>query len=148
MPITIFKDHVEFNNEGEILSISFSQYPILLTASVVNLLEAKIEDEEIHFPTLDVDIAIASLVHPEKYPLRSYPKVIDVTPLDGYMLSIRFNVGVQKIYNCKNLLDIDVFKELADENLFRSVRISKGGYGIEWNDEIDIAEGELWEHGQ
>jgi hypothetical protein len=36
---------------------------------------------------------------------------------------------------------------LTADVLFRCVKTDHGGYGISWNDEIDLSELELWLHG-
>jgi pimeloyl-ACP methyl ester carboxylesterase len=45
-------------------------------------------------------------------------------------------------------LDRPVFAPLANRWFFRAVKVDQGGYGISWNDDIDLAEAELWIHGQ
>ena len=75
------------------------------------------------------------------------PKVLTVSPLDGKKLLVKFENGVCKIYDCTPLLSLEVFSVLADDNLFKSVRVDPGGYGISWNDEVDLAEHSLWTHG-
>lgn len=77
-----------------------------------------------------------------------YPKVKAVQPLDDYRLQVTFDDAVCKVYDCKPLLGQPVFAPLANRWLFRSVRVDPGGYGISWNDDIDLAEAELWTNGQ
>ena len=77
-----------------------------------------------------------------------YPKVKTVLPLDDYCLQVIFDNAVSKVYDCKPLLGKLVFAPLANRWLFRAVRVDPGGYGISWNHAIDLAESELWEHGQ
>jgi Protein of unknown function (DUF2442) len=36
---------------------------------------------------------------------------------------------------------------LQKPNFFRSFKVDDGGYGIVWNDEIDLSEYELWKNG-
>ena len=36
---------------------------------------------------------------------------------------------------------------LQSPALFRAVQADPGGYGISWNDELDLSEAELWRHG-
>ena len=38
-------------------------------------------------------------------------------------------------------------KLLEDELLFRDVVVDQGGYGIIWNDDLDLSCDELWENG-
>ena len=45
------------------------------------------------------------------------------------------------------MLQKPVFAPLANGWLFRTVQVDPGGYGVSWNEEIDLAESELWEHG-
>lgn len=48
------------------------------------------------------------------------------------------------------LLDrIDAFASLRTvPGLFEQVRTDPGGYGVSWNDDIDLDGSELWENGQ
>lgn len=41
----------------------------------------------------------------------------------------------------------DVFQQLQNKALFDLVRVDCGGFGIAWNDEIDLSEYEIWENG-
>lgn len=78
-----------------------------------------------------------------------FHKIKDVTALPDYKLSIQFSEGVTKIYNVKNLIEKNsMFKKLENKELFYSVVVDVGGYGIIWNDEIDISCDELFENGK
>lgn len=77
----------------------------------------------------------------------SYPRVQDVTALAEKRLLVVFSSGERKVYDCSPLLDEEVFRPLADETLFHSVRSDPHGYGVIWNDAIDLSESELWIHG-
>ena len=72
------------------------------------------------------------------------PKIQSVQPLEDKRLSIRFANGTAKIYDCKQLLHLEPFKVLQNESFFRSVKVDPGGYGISWNDDVDLSEYELW----
>ena len=76
-----------------------------------------------------------------------YPKVKSVKPLQDKKLLVTFQNDIQKIYDCSGLLNDKYFSSLADEVLFNSVKTDLGGYGISWNDEMDLSESELWMHG-
>jgi hypothetical protein len=52
-----------------------------------------------------------------------------------------------KIYDCSPLLDDNKFKPLLNDALFNSVQVDNHGYGIVWNDELDLVESELWSNG-
>lgn len=72
--------------------------------------------------------------------------VSSVKPLSGHRLWVRFNTGEERIFDFTPLLNCPAFAPLADEDVFRSVRIE---YGMPtWNDgEIDIAPEALYERG-
>ncbi|MCI5955555.1 MAG: DUF2442 domain-containing protein [Clostridiales bacterium] len=72
-----------------------------------------------------------------------------VRPLADLWLGVRFCNGVEKRYDVKPLLkQWKPFEALAGvEGLFEQVKVDQGGYGISWNDEIDLSCNELWEGG-
>ena len=75
------------------------------------------------------------------------PKIKTVRPLNEKRLSVTFVNGIQKIYDCQKLLNFERFQLLKHEAFFKSVTVDPGGYGISWNDEIDLSEYELWNNG-
>ena len=78
-----------------------------------------------------------------------FHKIKNVSSLPEYKLSVQFSEGVTKIYDVKPLFDkIPVFAGLKD-NLqeFFNVSVDVGGYGIVWNDDLDLSCDELWENG-
>ena len=78
-----------------------------------------------------------------------FHKVKSVTALPNLELDVQFVNGTTKIYDAKPLLDrIPAFKALEDEALFSQVEVDTGGYGIVWNDDLDLSCDELWEHGR
>ena len=78
-----------------------------------------------------------------------FHKVKSVFPLDDYKLLVQFCVGVTKVYDVKPLFEWkDVFKTLKENNLFYDVVVDIGGYGVSWNDNVDLSCDELWENGQ
>ena len=40
-----------------------------------------------------------------------------------------------------------MFAPLKNPSFFKDFRIEAGGYGLVWNEDIDISEYELWENG-
>jgi hypothetical protein len=77
-----------------------------------------------------------------------FHKIKNVSPLPEYKLSVQFAEGVTKIYDVKPLFQkIPVFKSLESNNDFGSVYVDVGGYGIIWNDELDLSCDELWNNG-
>ena len=78
-----------------------------------------------------------------------FHKIKNVTALPDYKLSVQFSEGVTKIYNVKELIKNNLmFQNLQDEELFYRVKVDVGGYGIIWNDNIDISCDELFENGE
>ncbi len=75
------------------------------------------------------------------------PKVAAVQPLDDKRLLVTFMTGDRKIYDCKRIVELEPFHLLRTEAFFRAVRVDEGGYGISWNDEMDLSEYELWQNG-
>ena len=77
-----------------------------------------------------------------------YPKIKAVEPLAHQRLMVSFHNGEQRLYDFGSQLDSPPFAPLRNEALFKCARVDIGGYGVIWNDEIDIAESELWLNGQ
>ena len=76
-----------------------------------------------------------------------FHKIKNVTPLKDFKLSIQFAEGITKIYDMKKLIKNNkIFADLKDINLFNSVEVDIGGYGVIWNDDIDISCDELFEN--
>ena len=78
-----------------------------------------------------------------------FHKVKSVSPLPEYKLSVQFSEGVTKIYDVKPLFNrLEPFRVLLnDPDLFYGVYVDTGGYGIVWNDAIDLSCDELYENG-
>lgn len=78
-----------------------------------------------------------------------FHKVKKVTPLKDYKLSVVFSEGVTKIYDVSKLIStIEDFKIFIDDpKEFYNVSVDVGGYGIVWNDDLDLSCDELWENG-
>jgi uncharacterized protein DUF2442 len=80
--------------------------------------------------------------------MTTYPKVKSVTPLPGKQLFVTFVSGDAKVYDCTRLLNESPFYPLKDEAFFRNVHVDETGFGIVWNDNLDLSESELWIHGK
>lgn len=78
-----------------------------------------------------------------------FHKVKDVTALPDLRLSVQFANGTTKVYDVAPLLDrFEAFKVLEGGKAFEDVRVDPGGYGVSWNDDVDLSCDELWEHGE
>ena len=65
-------------------------------------------------------------------------------------LLVHFMNGVYKQYDVKPLFQKwEAFKALAStKGLFDQVHVDAGGYGISWNDDIDLSCNELYNNGK
>lgn len=78
-----------------------------------------------------------------------FHKVKNVLAISNYKLKVQFAEGITKIYDVEPLFNKHrIFKELKKDNLFYDVHISPGGYGIIWNDDLDLACDELYINGK
>lgn len=76
-------------------------------------------------------------------------KINKVKAKNNYILYCEFNNGIEKIYDVKPLMDkYKSFEELNNIELFNKVKVDIGGYGISWNEKLDIAAEELWDNGK
>ncbi len=77
-----------------------------------------------------------------------FHKIFTVKAFPDLKLLVWFADGECKIYDVKPILaKWPPFLALRDEQLFRRVKVDAGGYGISWNDDIDLACNELWDNG-
>ena len=74
----------------------------------------------------------------------SAPRVQSVKPLKERRLLVTFVNEVQKVYDCNRIMHLDRFQPLKNEAFFNMVTVDTEGYGISWNDEMDLSEYELW----
>lgn len=79
-----------------------------------------------------------------------FHKVKAVNALPDYRLCVQFSEGVTKIYDVKPLFrKWAPFRALTDTpELFSGVEVDVGGYGIIWNDDLDLSCNELFENGE
>lgn len=70
-------------------------------------------------------------------------------PLEQGEFIVVFQNGVEKIYQIEGI--VKVFPQLRElvhnEKLFQQIKIDAGGYGVSWNDELDLDAEEIWENG-
>lgn len=79
-----------------------------------------------------------------------FHKIKAVTALPNYHLSVQFSQGVTKDYDVNPLFKKwKAFRELkTDKELFKNVRVDVGGYGVIWNDDLDLSCEELYANGK
>lgn len=78
-----------------------------------------------------------------------YHKIKSAAPLPGYTLRVCFSDGTSIDYAVSQLFArIEAFQTfLSVPGLFDQVRVDPGGYGISWNDDLDLDGEELWTNG-
>lgn len=72
-------------------------------------------------------------------------RVQSVEPKENFILLVLFTDGAKTEYDIKPLFEKwEVFNNLKNIcGLFQQVKVDAGGFGISWNDEIDLASVEL-----
>ena len=70
-------------------------------------------------------------------------------PRKDFVLLVLFAEGVSKTYDVKPLFEKwKIFNNLKKDNLFEEVQVDQGGYGVSWNDDIDLSCDELFYNGK
>lgn len=79
-----------------------------------------------------------------------FHKIKDVQALPEHKLNVYFCEGQRRIYDVGRLVEKHAFFAplLEDDQLFNSVKVDVGGYGILWNDDLDLSCDELWDNGE
>jgi len=76
-----------------------------------------------------------------------YPRIHKAKAANDTTLIVEFTNQEIKKYDIRHLLDIPMFSPLRQPALFKNFKVEREGYGIVWNEEIDISEYELWKNG-
>ncbi|MBZ4218615.1 MAG: DUF2442 domain-containing protein [Chlorobium sp.] len=80
--------------------------------------------------------------------MEQIPKIKAIKTGAKTQLRVTFECGTEKLYDCSQLLARPEFQLLKTPAFFNGVRVDPGGYGISWNDDVDISEYELWTNGK
>ena len=76
-------------------------------------------------------------------------RIISVKPMKDSVLLVCFQNGIEKTYDMRTLYSIfpqfKVFE--TDVELFNQVQVDMGGYGVSWNDDLDLDAEDIWEYG-
>jgi hypothetical protein len=75
------------------------------------------------------------------------PRIQSVKPLKDRQLLVSFVNGIQKVYDCSQIIHLERFRLLKDAAFFNAVKVDTGGYGVFWDEETDLSEYELWHNG-
>ena len=76
-------------------------------------------------------------------------RIISVKPLGDRVLAVVFQNGIEKEFNMRKLYS--GFPQYRDfesiHALFEQVKVDVGGYGVSWNDELDLDAETIWQEG-
>lgn len=75
------------------------------------------------------------------------PRIISAHAIDARTLLVEFSNLEVKKHDISQLLDKPMFVSLQKPGFLKNFSIDLDGYGLLWNDEIDISEYELWQNG-
>ena len=75
-----------------------------------------------------------------------FHKIKNVEALDNFTLQVLFESGEKRFYDLNKLIEVNKDFEILkrDKNLFKLVKIDIQGYGIYWNDYLDISCNEIY----
>lgn len=78
-----------------------------------------------------------------------FHKITIVAPLPNFRLLAHFSDGQAKEYDLKPLFEkYAVFRDLeAIPGLLEQVQVDTGGYGVSWNDDLDLSADEIFANG-
>jgi len=76
------------------------------------------------------------------------PRITSATAIGSTQLLVAFEDGSKRLYDCGSLLEQPPFQLLRTPAFFRAVCVDPGGYGVSWNDAMDLSEYELWTNGK
>lgn len=78
-----------------------------------------------------------------------YRIITNIETKDNLILIATFADGEVVSFDVKTLFDkYPAFYALEDKNLFESVKIDEIGYGISWNDDLDISSDGIYTKGK
>lgn len=76
------------------------------------------------------------------------PKIINVIAEKKMILKVTFSNGIIKHFNCNMIINRnEYYHKLKNPGFFKNVHIDPGGYGLSWDDEVDISEYEIYTNG-
>ena len=78
-----------------------------------------------------------------------FHRIEKIEVLEGFDLKVTFVEGITKDYDISQLFErIPAFRRFEKYPYeIKNVKVDVGGYGIIWNDELDLSADEIWENG-
>ena len=75
--------------------------------------------------------------------------ITKIKTLDNLQFEATFADGEVVVFDVKTLFDkYPVFQQLEDKKLFNSLQIDGVGYGVSWNDELDLSSDGIYSRGK
>ena len=75
------------------------------------------------------------------------PNLINVIPLENYMLELQYENGEKRIFDVKPYMQGEWYEKLKDISLFRTVKVIEN-WTVEWAEGQDIEPKELYENSE
>jgi hypothetical protein len=75
------------------------------------------------------------------------PGILSASAIDERRLKVEFDNREQRIYDVSKWLDSEAFAPLNNPAFFKNVRVESGGFAVSWNDDVNLAEYEIWTNG-
>jgi hypothetical protein len=76
-----------------------------------------------------------------------FPRIITAKVISDTLLVVKFTNQAVKLYDVSQLFSRPMFTPLQQPAFFKNFTVEPGGYGLVWNQDIDISEYELWQNG-
>lgn len=76
-----------------------------------------------------------------------YPKIESILKFEHPKITVKFSNNLVKIIDLSPLFSNSMFEPLMNESFFKQAKVDTGGFGIVWNEDIDISEAYLWDNG-
>ena len=78
-----------------------------------------------------------------------FHRIESVNAVDSMILKVSFRDGAVRLYDIRPLeSEIPAFSALRNDELFSSVHVSNGGYGLIWSKDLDLSAEEVWLNGK
>jgi hypothetical protein len=77
----------------------------------------------------------------------SFPRIITAKAISDTSLVVKFTNQAVKLYDISQLFGRPMFAPLQQPAFFKNFTVEPGGYGLVWNQDIDISEYEIWQNG-
>ena len=77
-----------------------------------------------------------------------FHKITSARAFASHYIFASFSTGEIRLYDIAPLAARwPAFKALCDATLFESMKVDAGGYGVSWNDDLDLSADEIFESG-